>query len=475
MAQKLFRNIFLLVFVNLLVKPLWIFGIDLQVQNTVGAEDYGFYFVIFNFSFLFHIILDLGLHQFNNKELAENPDLLQSRFGKLFTLKGFLAVAYFVVTFVLAQFLGYTFMQQKMLFFLAVNQLLLSFILFSRSNFTAMQWYKWDAFFSVFDRLLSIFLCALLLYTSIFGAFEIIDFVYAQTFSLTLGAILSLSVVAWKGEVIFPRFEFKSLMSLLKRSLPYALVVLLMTIYTRIDAVMLEKLLSDTGNLQAGIYAASYRLLDAINMVPFLLASLLIPFFARKLKLNESFSEVMWTSVSLVITIAVPLIFVVVLFKREIINLLYTEGNASWYGSFQLLLFSFPFVFLSYVFGGFLTAAGRLKTISLFALLTIVLNIGLNFYLIPRYGASGAALATLLSQGLMAGFQFFYVLKHWNTEFDKKLIIRGAIYTLALGLLAYSYTLVDFNWFFKIAIFIIIAVILSLVLRLISIQKLKLL
>ncbi|MFT5621837.1 MAG: hypothetical protein ACI9QR_002178, partial [Flavobacteriaceae bacterium] len=52
MAQRLFRNIFLLIFVNLLVKPLWIFGIDLHVQNTVGAENYGFYFVIFNFSFL---------------------------------------------------------------------------------------------------------------------------------------------------------------------------------------------------------------------------------------------------------------------------------------------------------------------------------------------------------------------------------------------------------------------------------------
>ncbi|MFT5071909.1 MAG: O-antigen/teichoic acid export membrane protein, partial [Chitinophagales bacterium] len=169
MAQRLFRNIFLLIFVNLLVKPLWIFGIDLHVQNTVGAENYGFYFVIFNFSFLFHILLDLGVHQFNNREVAQNPSLLATQFGKLFALKGFLAVMYFTVTFCLAQLLGYTFLQKKMLFFLAINQLLLSFILFSRSNFTAMQWYKWDSFFSVFDRVLSIILCALLLYTPFFG------------------------------------------------------------------------------------------------------------------------------------------------------------------------------------------------------------------------------------------------------------------------------------------------------------------
>ena len=99
MAKKLFRNLFLLVFVNLLVKPLWIFGIDLQVQNTVGAENYGFYFVVFNFSFLFHIILDLGLHQFNNKEVAKNPSLLPSLFGKLFALKGMMTILYFAFTF----------------------------------------------------------------------------------------------------------------------------------------------------------------------------------------------------------------------------------------------------------------------------------------------------------------------------------------------------------------------------------------
>ena len=473
MAQRLFRNIFLLIFVNLLVKPLWIFGIDLHVQNTVGAENYGFYFVIFNFSFLFHILLDLGVHQFNNREVARNPSLLATQFGKLFALKAFLAVMYFTVTFCLAQLFGYTFLQKKMLFFLAINQLLLSFILFSRSNFTAMQWYKWDSFFSVFDRVLSIILCALLLYTPFFGPFEIIDFVYAQTIALILGAILSLAIVAWKGEVVYPKFEWKSLFPLLIQSFPFALVVLLMTIYTRIDAVMLGKLLGDTGNIQAGIYAGAYRILDAMNMLPFLLASLLIPFFARKLKSKESFSEEMWTSVSLIWVISVPVVILTYYFHPQVIDLLYKQGDSEWFLSFQMLLFSFPLVALSYVFGGFLTAAGRLKTISIFALITIVLNLVLNFILIPQYGAGGAAIATFFSQGLMAFAQLIVVMKNWETNFDLAMLKKGFLYTLALGFIAYAFSFLALAWFLKIALFILIAVILSLILRLISIQKLK--
>ena len=240
MQKKLFRNIFILLLANLIVKPLWIFGIDLQVQNTLGPADYGFYFVVFNFSFLFHILLDIGLHQFHNREVAQDPGLLKIRFGKLFFLKGLFAIFYFIVTFVFAKILGYTAAQKEMLFFLAINQLLLSFILFSRSNFTAMQWYKLDAFFSIFDRILSIIFCAILLYTSYFGDFNIFQFIYAQTIALAFGALLSLVVVAIKGKVILPKLEFKTFMPLVKEALPYAIVVLLMTIYTRIDAVMLD-------------------------------------------------------------------------------------------------------------------------------------------------------------------------------------------------------------------------------------------
>lgn len=472
MAKKLFRNIFLLVLINLLVKPFWIFGVDLQVQNVVGAEDYGLYFIVFNFSFLFHVLLDLGIHQFTNREVAQDPQFLPEQFGKLFAIKGVLAVLYFSVSFALAWVLGFSYIQKKLLFFLAINQMLLSLILFSRSNFTAMQWYRWDAFFSVFDRILSIVLCMLLLYTSAFGAFEIIDFVYVQTIALTLGALFSLSVVAWKGKVVFPRFELRALWPLMLQSFPYALVVLLMTIYTRIDAVMLDSLLNETANLQAGIYAAAYRILDAANMIPFLLTSLLIPYFAKQLKQEANYQEVLWNAVSLMLSIAIPFLLVIYFFHPELIDLMYKEGDSTWYASFQLLMFSFPFAFISYIFGGFLTAAGRLKQISILAFATIGLNVALNYLFIPSYGASGAALATIASQVLMSFGQMFWVLRHWDTHFDWRLLLKAMVYFLGLTIIIFVLTMFSFTWLLKIGIFTLIAILLSVALRLLNIQKL---
>jgi len=70
-------NIFFLLFLNLLIKPFWVLGIDVGVQNRVGAEQYGLYFAVFNFTFLFNTILDMGITNFNNRNIARHNHLLQ--------------------------------------------------------------------------------------------------------------------------------------------------------------------------------------------------------------------------------------------------------------------------------------------------------------------------------------------------------------------------------------------------------------
>ena len=64
MQRKFLTNLGLMLFLNLLIKPVWIFAIDRNVQNVVGAMDYGFYFDLLNFSFLFNILPGSRNNQF---------------------------------------------------------------------------------------------------------------------------------------------------------------------------------------------------------------------------------------------------------------------------------------------------------------------------------------------------------------------------------------------------------------------------
>jgi O-antigen/teichoic acid export membrane protein len=126
--------------------------------------------------------------------------------------------------------------------------------------------FKTDAFISVLDRLLLIAICSVMLWTNwLGGELKIEWFVYAQTIAYGTAAVISIAVLLFQIEKV--KFRFKKVFSIyiLKQSFPYALLILLMMMYNRIDAVMLERILPN-GDEAAGIYAQGFRLLDAVNM-----------------------------------------------------------------------------------------------------------------------------------------------------------------------------------------------------------------
>src|SRR6266704_1812697 len=101
MHRKFVTNLVILISLNLLIKPFCILVIEPSLQYKVGDAAYGEYFVLFNFSFLLNILLDFGITNFNNKNIAQNNHLLTKHFSGLFVLKLILAVIYILATIVI--------------------------------------------------------------------------------------------------------------------------------------------------------------------------------------------------------------------------------------------------------------------------------------------------------------------------------------------------------------------------------------
>ena len=134
-----------------------------------------------------------------------------------------------------------------------------------------------------------------------------------------------------------------------------ALLILLMTLYNRIDAIMLERLLDDNGE-QAGIYAAGYRLLDAVNVFGLLFASLLLPMFAKMLKERISVQTLTLTSFQMILAFSTSVAITCYFFSNEIMALLYPDATAYWATVFSWLMFSFIPITSVYIFGTLMTA-----------------------------------------------------------------------------------------------------------------------
>ena len=126
MQRKFVGNLLFVLLLNLLVKPFWILGIDVAVQNRVGAEEYGFYYPIFGFSILLNIVLDLGITNYNNRNIAQHTHMLGRYLSGIFNIKLLLGVVYLIFTLILGWIIGYEGKEIKFLFLLGVNQFLAS-------------------------------------------------------------------------------------------------------------------------------------------------------------------------------------------------------------------------------------------------------------------------------------------------------------------------------------------------------------
>ena len=203
MKQKDFIfNICLLLFLNLLVKPFWLLGVEVGVQNQVGAADYGLYFAIFNFTYVFYMLLDMGICNFNSRTIARDNQLLDKYLSSIIVLRFLLCVVYFMVIYTVALIIGYRGIQLKLLFWIGLNQFLNATMLYLRSNVSALLMFKTDSCLSVLDRLLAILFCSMLLWGHITDKpFRIEWFVYCQTAAYLLAIAVALGIVLGKSKL----------------------------------------------------------------------------------------------------------------------------------------------------------------------------------------------------------------------------------------------------------------------------------
>ncbi len=395
MRKVFLTNLLFVVAINLVVKPLYLFGVEVRVQNTLGAEVYGLYFALLNSAYLLQIINDFGIQIFNNRQVAIDQSKLRAFFPGFITLKVVLSGVYLLSLMILGIFLGFAPYLQALLL-IGVNLILTSFILFLRSGISGLGYYRIDSALSVLDKFLMLIIVGGMLF--LFSErFTLFHFVFGQMAALMLTLVFSWLLLNRYSPWTLTWLSFKQLRSLAMKALPYATAVFLMTIYTRLDGVMIMRLLKD-GDYETGIYAAGYRILDAVNMIALLFALLLLPMFSNsrssitqlRLLLGEGF-RYMWMLV-------IPVCVFGISFREEIMTGLYAQADSYWGDVFGLLIANFILMGMMYVFGTFLTAMGHVKSMNIVFAITVLLNIVLNFLFIPHYKAAGAAAATLITQ-----------------------------------------------------------------------------
>jgi O-antigen/teichoic acid export membrane protein len=261
------------------------------------------------------------------------------------------------------------------------------------------------------------------------SSITIYNFVLAQSICYLITFSLALWLIRKQLKSILPVFDLSYILDILKRSAPYALLVLLMMLYNRSDVVILKQISSD-GNYQAGIYAQGYRLLDAFYMLGMIFAGLLFPVFSRMIhQHSKDLMALVQVTGKLLIGGAIGILFIVNYNGSYILHLIYGDkvDNESITVFFYLML-AFAAMSFNFIFGTLLTAGGFLKSLNFSALLGVIISVFSNIYLIPTMGALGCAISAFITQAFVSLVLVIISARSLQVYFNIRSIISFVLY-----------------------------------------------
>jgi O-antigen/teichoic acid export membrane protein len=197
-------------------------------------------------------------------------------------------------------------------------------------------------------------------------------------------------------------------------SWPLMLSAAAATIYLRIDQVMVGRIM---GDVAVGIYAAGVKLTEVFYFIPGVIAGSLFPAIvnAKKTAATMYFRRLKNLYALLAIfalLVALPISFL----AKPIISLVFGIEYLASAPVLQLYIWSSFGLFLGAGVSNQLMAENRTKAIFGVNLVAMVVNVGLNLYLIPKLGLIGAALTTLVSYAIIPLWLFFFGWKKSRKE-----------------------------------------------------------
>lgn len=445
MSRFFVKNILFVLAVNLLIKPAWIFLIDRAVQNRVGHAAYGTYQALLNLALIFQIILDFGLNNYNSRIISQKPESLTEMFPVMLSARMVLILFYTALVCGTGWLFGYRGWELGILGGTLLIQAFNVVIQYLRSNVAALHHFRTDGILSITDRFLMILICGFLLYSPATAKnFKIEWFVWCQVGCYGAAILIAFFVLRKMAKVPLKfNFHTKGVFRIIRESFPYALLIFLMSVYTRADMMLVERL---NGKEEAGIYSAAYRLLDVGNIFGLMFANMLLPLFGRMLAIGESTAPIIRVCVNMLLPISFIAAIASFFYGADIMHLLYPRAGAYDGLVFAWLIASFPAFCMMYVYSTLLTANGNLKILNGLAALGVLINLGLNLYFIPHLGALGAATIAFLTQSLLALGFILFASKRMSLPFNFKWVLAHLGFLVVIAAVGYCVHLLQLKW-----------------------------
>lgn len=399
------------------------FAINIFVVRYLGPEKYGFLSYAVSFAGIFSFLAGFGIESLLYVDLVKYPKKRDKLLGTSFVLKLIGATLT-----IIALIIALIFSKNDAHSIVAILIIACSnfFIPFNIINlyFQAKVFSKPTAILSIIVSL-SLSLLKVLFVVFGFGIFFFISIFLLESIFMMVGNIV---IYRKNGQSIFNwKFDKCLAKKFLLDSWPLMFASASVLIYSRIDQIMINHIIDQTS---VGIYDIAVRLAENWYMFPSIIVGSLYPAIINAGKISKKhhdnrliklYALLFYTSLFFILPVSI--------LSGYIINLFYGERFIQAAQVLRIYIWSGVGVSIGIIVNQYLIAQGYTKISFLLNFVNMAINVILNIILIPRYGLTGAAFATLISYSIFPiTIIFFKKTKHQAILIIKAILLKGIIY-----------------------------------------------
>jgi O-antigen/teichoic acid export membrane protein len=362
------------------------------MARYLGAEDLGILSFALSFTIIIGLIGDLGLSSLTTREVSRNHSLAPKYLGNILLIKILLAIVTFGVVAIVINALGYSEQTIKVVYIITLSNIVTNFTQMFNSIFQAFEKFEFQSLGVVLNSVLM----TAGTFFAIYKKFDLTYFAFIYLIVNTVILVYSYFVCQKKFLVPSLNIDWVFWEQIISESIPFWLNSVFVIIYFKIDMVMLSMMIGDTA---VGWYSASYRLIDALGFIPAVLMSTMYPVFSKfHISSRDSLEFAFKKSFKFLTIIAIPIGIGTTILAEKIIVLIYGVQYSSSVIALQILIWASVLSFINYTPATYLTSTNKQRTLMIFTFSGAILNIVLNFILIPQFSYSGAAIATVSTE-----------------------------------------------------------------------------
>ena len=396
------------------------FFVGVYVARYLGPADYGLFSYAASFVGLFLGISALGLDSILVRELVKDETKRDELLGTSFILKSIGSILVILIVLIAVRFTNNDSFTNLLIYIIVSGTIVKSFNVIN-FYFQSKVLSKYTVYVQIFTSIT----CAVIKLVLIYFNMGLIYFAIVSLLqSIIFSSGLIVMYVKQKSSLFKWRMNFDLAKNLLKDSWPLILSGIAISIYMKIDQVMIKNML---GTEAVGNYAVAVKLSEVWYFIPMVITNSLFPAIVNAKKISEKlYYERLQKLYTLIVWIAIAIALPMTFLSDWIVKLLFGEQYNQAGSVLIIHIWVGVFVGLAVVKGKWQVNENLTKFYLYGALASSIANILLNYFLIPAYGIKGAAVATLISQCISAYFinYFFVELKSQTLLMHKAFDIR---------------------------------------------------